>query len=181
MCIRDRDISIGQGVTYNGLYAGFHLLDSEREGALEWLEKGGYGFVTENYYGSSNKPAVTVSVGASPVEEPGVSDWLDGNDMIHNGFDASKEYSVYMTLNLPKVTAENAAIKVADGEVAKGTAGEMYILPVSYTHLDVYKRQQLHHLPGGDPGRRGLKQGQAPSHPGQQCDRWCGSQDPGCI
>ncbi|MEW4412431.1 hypothetical protein [Clostridium sp. AN503] len=142
------DISIGQGVTYNGLYAGFHLLDSEREGALEWLEKGGYGFVTENYYGSSNKPAVTVSVGASPVEEPGVSDWLDGNDMIHNGFDASKEYSVYMTLNLPKVTAENAAIKVADGEVAKGTAGEMYILPGTEVSVMADEAEQDHKFSG---------------------------------
>ena len=123
------DITIGQGVKYNGLYAGFHLLDSERDGALKWLEKGGYGFVGDAYYSTSDKPVVTISAGASPAEDVSVSTWLEGTDMINHGFDESKGFNQYSTLNLPKVTAEKASMEVADGAVAKGTATEMYILP----------------------------------------------------
>ena len=57
------------------------------------------------------------------------------------GTDGSKEYS----LDVGKTIGENQTVVVADGvtlKVTVTTKDTTYPLPVSYTHLDVYKRQE---------------------------------------
>ena len=42
-------------------------------------------------------------------------------------------------------------------------------------------RRQLHHIPGGDPGRCGNQEGKAPSDHRQQCDHRRGRKDTGFL